>query len=217
MIEVLVVDDDARFTEVFVAFANQKNVGAKAAGDVAEARRLLEERPFQVILADWNLGSGREDGLTLLEFVHKAYPHARLCLVTGHKLKKPEQDRIKEIRADVVFKDDQIGTVLSDVLAGHRPSRPLLKEDQRHGVLGELQLRCEVLEAESSDFQSIIDLFIEDLVEELKKMPNKDAERIIAGTKRITVSALIDDLRTKTPRGLKIIRWYLGLNRLLRG
>ncbi|MEE9443917.1 MAG: response regulator [candidate division Zixibacteria bacterium] len=214
---VLVLDDEANFTGLVTNYAKIKSIPAQSASNADEAIELLNKKTFYVILIDLHLGPGQQSGLDFAEYVRANYPQVILCIVTGNELNKNEMVRARNIGVDVIKKDHLDGNRLYSLMLGQWTSMPSQADTERKGIVGELKIRCDILEAQNVELKSVIDLLIEDLVDELKNLPNQKAEKIIAGTKRISTEELLDDLKKKNSRGIKIVRWYHSYLQLLRG
>jgi RNA polymerase sigma factor (sigma-70 family) len=80
---VLVVDDDASITDGLIALLELENIAAIGAYAVDEARELLMNDEFTVVLADVRISS-EEEGFRLLELVKELNPEAKIASMTGH-------------------------------------------------------------------------------------------------------------------------------------
>ncbi|HZN92569.1 MAG TPA: response regulator [Myxococcales bacterium] len=78
---VLVVDDDPRILATFRRTAKDLPLQMRYATTVAEAMKMVEERPPAVLICDYRLPDG--DGLTVLERVGDRFPAVKRILHTG--------------------------------------------------------------------------------------------------------------------------------------
>jgi CheY-like chemotaxis protein len=72
--DILVVDDDAGVREVLAGILHDEGYGVELAATLAEARKLLGEYRYRVVLADWRLPDG--DGSLLANLAREAGSHA---------------------------------------------------------------------------------------------------------------------------------------------
>jgi CheY-like chemotaxis protein len=72
--DILVVDDDAEVRKVLAAILQDEGYGVELAATLAEARKLLGEYRYRVVLADWRLPDG--DGSLLANLAREAGSHA---------------------------------------------------------------------------------------------------------------------------------------------
>jgi putative two-component system response regulator len=79
---VLCVEDDAQVRGLIARLVTAAGHDCVAVGTVAEARRLLAEESFSVVLCD--IGLGGSSGLELLEELARTRPDIATVMVTGH-------------------------------------------------------------------------------------------------------------------------------------
>jgi two-component system nitrogen regulation response regulator NtrX len=81
---VLIVDDEESVRRTFQEWLASSGLGVAvfAAADAESALRVASERPIDLAILDWNLGSG-SDGLRLLEDIVEFQPDVVAILVTG--------------------------------------------------------------------------------------------------------------------------------------
>ncbi len=80
--QVLVVDDEADIRELLGLTLARMGVDSHGAGTRAEALALLAVNNYDLCLTDMRLPDG--DGLTVLEYVAKNYPHIPVAVITAH-------------------------------------------------------------------------------------------------------------------------------------
>jgi putative two-component system response regulator len=78
---ILCVDDDEQVRRVIASMVRSAGHDCTTAGDVDQARRLLAEKPFSVVLCDINLPG--KSGLELLEELAQTRPDVATVMVTG--------------------------------------------------------------------------------------------------------------------------------------
>jgi DNA-binding NtrC family response regulator len=78
---VLVVDDDASIRLLCRLNLELEGWTVREAATLAEAREQLADGAVHVVLLDVHVGS--EDGAAFVDEIRRAYPHARVALLTG--------------------------------------------------------------------------------------------------------------------------------------
>ena len=80
----LIVDDHTLFSEGLrlLLMAAMPNAVVTCCDDGAEAIHLAQQTPFELILLDWNLGSGLA-GLEVLQRIKSEAPQTRVVIVSG--------------------------------------------------------------------------------------------------------------------------------------
>lgn len=76
---ILVLDDDTELREMFTLFLSRQGYNTHSAASISEARRLLDSRPFNVLLCDMRLGSER--GIDLLRDCTQAQRYGDMRLI----------------------------------------------------------------------------------------------------------------------------------------
>jgi DNA-binding NtrC family response regulator len=79
---ILVVDDEAPTRELLSIFFKRRGCTVTTASTAAEALRLVDELPVQLVILDINLGE-KSSGLDLLEPIKKSRPQAPIILFSG--------------------------------------------------------------------------------------------------------------------------------------
>ena len=88
--EVLIVDDEAEFTETLAKVLRRRAVDVRVAPTGGQALAMLRSRPFPVVLLDVKMPG--LDGLQVLAEIRRTLPATRVILMTGH-LDAGEQER----------------------------------------------------------------------------------------------------------------------------
>ena len=79
--QVLLVEDETRLREMLTRAIHEMGFAPTAVGQAEAALRLMEARPFDILIVDLNLpGMG---GLEFLEQVHARWPTAQAIVLTG--------------------------------------------------------------------------------------------------------------------------------------
>jgi DNA-binding NtrC family response regulator len=78
----LVVDDDQAVAKVLAAALRQQGIAATLASSAEEALRLLDARPFDVVLSDVRMPGA--SGLELLAIIHRRWRDLPVVLLTAH-------------------------------------------------------------------------------------------------------------------------------------
>jgi two-component system response regulator PilR (NtrC family) len=78
----LIVDDEPDIRELLELTLGRMNIDTRAAANLADARRLLDESKFDICLTDMRLPDG--DGLALVETIQEQYPELPVAVITAH-------------------------------------------------------------------------------------------------------------------------------------
>ncbi|OQW93954.1 MAG: sigma-54-dependent Fis family transcriptional regulator [Beggiatoa sp. IS2] len=78
----LVVDDEPDILELLVLTLNRMNIDCQTAANVAQAKELLPEYPFDLCLTDMQLPDG--DGIELVGYIQHHYPTLPVAVITAH-------------------------------------------------------------------------------------------------------------------------------------
>ena len=79
---ILVVDDEPDIRELLAITLGRMDIDCEAAADIAQAEQLLESNSFDLCLTDMKLPDG--NGLDLVAFVVRRYPHMPVAVITAH-------------------------------------------------------------------------------------------------------------------------------------
>ena len=83
IISVLVVDDEVDFLETLVNRLNKRKLEAVGVTSGEEALKMMDTRPFDVVLLDIKMPGGI-DGIETLREIKKRQPLTEVILLTGH-------------------------------------------------------------------------------------------------------------------------------------
>ncbi|MGE4617938.1 MAG: sigma-54 dependent transcriptional regulator [Gammaproteobacteria bacterium] len=78
----LIVDDEPDIRELLAITLGRMDIDCEAAADIAQAEQLLESNSFDLCLTDMKLPDG--NGLDLVAFVARRYPHMPVAVITAH-------------------------------------------------------------------------------------------------------------------------------------
>lgn len=79
---VLIVDDEPDIRELLEITLGRMNLSTCSAGTVAEARTLLQDRPFDLCLTDMRLPDG--SGIELVEHIQQSHPQVPVAMITAY-------------------------------------------------------------------------------------------------------------------------------------
>ncbi len=80
---VLVLDDELDFTLLIKDYLGKRDYEVFSAGTIAEGMRMLEEKPYDVLLLDNNLPDGF--GWKQAPQIQKKYPKMRITLISAYE------------------------------------------------------------------------------------------------------------------------------------
>ena len=78
---ILILEDEKPIREIIARILAKGGYGSVAASDAAEARAVIQQQSFELVLADINLPG--ESGLSFARWVQRKYPDTALMMVTG--------------------------------------------------------------------------------------------------------------------------------------
>lgn len=81
MIEILIVEDDLMFSKVLNVWLTRKGFGVTAVSSVRDAKKMLSERSYDLILSDLKLAD--EDGIDLLKWLKENNITIPVIMMTG--------------------------------------------------------------------------------------------------------------------------------------
>jgi two-component system response regulator AtoC len=106
--DALIIDDDADHRDALAALVQREGFATRTADSVAAARRLIEQRPPDVVLADLRLPDG--SGMDVLESFGEG-PVPEFVLVTGHATVDSAVDALRRGASDYLTKPVDVGRV----------------------------------------------------------------------------------------------------------
>ncbi len=164
---VLFVDDEANIRLTLPAILNMHDFEVMSAASVSEALQLIQERQFDVLIADLNIGQPG-DGFTVVSAMRRTQPDAVTIIITGYPAFETALQAIRQQVDDYVVKPadvDQLVRLIENKLVHREPHRPLP------------QKRVALILREHADV--VIEYFLERMkqVPELAKITLSDEER----------------------------------------
>jgi DNA-binding response OmpR family regulator len=80
-VRVLIVDDEVRIRVGIARVLSRRGFTLDQASNVAESTDLLNSRPYDAVLLDWQLPDGT--GIGLCKFIRETQPVAHVIMLTG--------------------------------------------------------------------------------------------------------------------------------------
>ncbi len=106
---VLIVDDEPDLVELVALTLERMDLATASAGDLASARRLLNERRFDLCLTDMRLPDG--DGLDLVAWIEQVQPQLPVAVITAHGNVESAVRALKAGAFDFVSKPLDLGVL----------------------------------------------------------------------------------------------------------
>ncbi len=128
---VLIVDDEPDLVELISLTLERMDLATASAGTLAAARRLIDDRPFDLCLADMRLPDG--DGLDLVEWIAEQHPRLPVAVVTAHGNVTAAVRALKAGAFDFVSKPLDLGVLRRLVSSAIRLNARDLDETARLG------------------------------------------------------------------------------------
>jgi two-component system response regulator PilR (NtrC family) len=116
-VQVLVVDDEPDIRELLDLTLARMGLACNCAGSVAEAKRLLEQRIYQLCLTDMRLPDG--DGLGLVQHISEHCPDLPVAVITAHGSMENAVQALKAGAFDYLAKPvslDQLRTLVKSAI-----------------------------------------------------------------------------------------------------
>ncbi len=113
MERILVVDDECHIRDLLADILQIKGYECQLAASAAEARKLLEENEFSLVLSDINMPG--ESGLDFVRFLAQAYPSTATVMVTAMDDPFIAEDALKAGVYDYITKPFELNGVLISV------------------------------------------------------------------------------------------------------
>jgi len=122
---ILVVDDEPDIRELLEITLGRMNLATVSAGDLAEARRQLASRDFQLCLTDMHLPDG--DGLELVRNIQTEHPQLPVAVITAHGSTETAILALKSGAFDFVSKPVDLQKLRALVESALKLSTPLTR------------------------------------------------------------------------------------------
>ncbi len=125
-LRVLLVDDEAGFTEVLAKRLRRRGLTVEVALSGAEGLRLLRENDFDAAVCDLKMVD--MDGIEVLKVFKKMVPAMPVIMLTGHGSEEAAKDGLSAGAADYLLKPcdiDELLGKLTDAVARSRGQESL--------------------------------------------------------------------------------------------
>ena len=167
---ILIVDDDLLVLKSLSELVRAMGYRVVSATSVSEARELVDEGVFQVILTDVSMPG--EDGFELLEYSRRRYPEAPVVMITGYGSVKDAVKAIKMGAYDYITKpimDGEVELVLARAL------------EQRHLILENRALKQQLRDSFQFDKLVYCDPKMHEVVSTVKRVADTRSTVLITG------------------------------------
>ncbi|GIX21590.1 MAG: type 4 fimbriae expression regulatory protein PilR [Gammaproteobacteria bacterium] len=131
---ILIVDDEPDLCELLEITLSRMKLNTASAQNLAAAKRLMEEKHFDLVLTDMRLPDG--DGLDFVEWVQRRHPGTPIAVITAHGNMEAAIRALKSGAFDFISKPldlKQLRQLVASALklgpaagAENRPDQPLL-------------------------------------------------------------------------------------------
>jgi len=152
---ILVVDDERSMQEFLEIFLRGEGYAVATAGDVANARAMLENDDFDVVISDIQMPGG--SGLDLLHAAREVAPEAMVIMITAYASTETAIAAMKEGAYDYLtkpFRVDEIRLVVEKALE----KKSLARENRRLRTELRTQSRNRRVVGNSSAMQRVFEL-----------------------------------------------------------
>ncbi len=143
MAQVLLVDDEVSVRRILAAILGEDGHVAVEAGGVAEARRLLETRPFDLVITDQKMPDG--EGLSLVAAAREADPALPVVIVTAFATLELAVAALKEGAFDFITKPFVAETVRAVVRRASERSALVRENENLKGAVRQLRVGTELV------------------------------------------------------------------------
>ncbi|GIZ07926.1 sigma-54 dependent transcriptional regulator [Flavobacterium sp. UMI-01] len=126
MQEILIIEDDISFCKMVEKFLTKKDFSVTASFSATEARALIQNKKFDLILTDLRLPDA--DGLTLLGECKTIHPQTPVILMTGYSDVNTAVKAIKNGASDYIskpFNPDEVLLVIKNALQTVQTAAPI--------------------------------------------------------------------------------------------
>jgi two-component system response regulator AtoC len=145
---ILVVDDDPIILDSLCEFLKMEGYSARGVQSLSQARQVLQEQSFTVVISDVNLPDG--DGFELLSLIRQNYTGTVVILITGYGTIESAVEAIKKGAYDYLTKpviDDDLR------LAVERAVRQQSLMDENQQLRDQLEKRYRLENIVSQDYK----------------------------------------------------------------
>ena len=120
-LRVLLVDDEAGFTDVLAKRLRRRGLAVAVALSGAEALRMLRENDFDVAVCDLKMVD--MDGIEVLRIFKKMVPQMPVLMLTGHGSEEAAREGLQAGAADYLLKPCDLDELLQKIMAVAVPRR----------------------------------------------------------------------------------------------
>ncbi|GMV92230.1 MAG: sigma-54-dependent Fis family transcriptional regulator [Candidatus Hydrogenedentota bacterium] len=138
---ILVVDDESGMRELLEIVLAKDGYDVATASNVDDARKLLENESFDVVLTDLRMGSDRDAGMKLLSWLNENSPSTPSIMMTAYGSVETAIEAMKRGAADYImkpFKNEEVRILIQRAIEQTRIKREniaLRKEQAKRGNL----------------------------------------------------------------------------------
>ncbi len=153
--QVLVVDDEPSMREVLEIVLSNAGYGVTTAASGDEAREVLSRQSADCVLSDLYMGSDRNAGMRLLEWLQANMPGVPVIMITAHGTVESAIEAMKKGAADYVlkpFKNDEIRLLVERAIE----QRNLRRENQALREQAARAARLDNMIGQSPVFQEVV-------------------------------------------------------------
>lgn len=120
-LKALIVDDEPDIRELLELTLSRMEIDSDSAGSVAEARALIDSRPYQLCLTDMRLPDG--NGIELVKHMQAKQPEVPVAVITAHGNMDTAVEAMKAGAFDFVSKPVDLASLRKLVAAAVQSSR----------------------------------------------------------------------------------------------
>ncbi len=117
-LRVLLIDDEAGFTDVLAKRLTRRGLAVSVSQSGAEALRMLRDHDFDVVVLDLKMAD--MDGIEVLKIFKKMVPAMPVVMLTGHGSEEAAREGLKAGAADYLLKPCDIDELLEKIDAAVR-------------------------------------------------------------------------------------------------
>lgn len=206
----IITDDSVTLIDTIKEFIRDNNIqDVVCLTSLVEAFKIVNQEEPKRVIADLVFEGESEDGITLLEIARNQYPEAECILLTGYLLNDSQLRRCRKINAKVVNKANLTDDLLRNLLIGEIKAEGGEGDLKVQEDIGEIRLKYEKID-------KLLNELIQDIYEELSRIPNQDEKALMVGDKMLSIADLRKHIEQKTDIGTRAIEMYRALNKKIR-
>ncbi|MEQ1621953.1 MAG: sigma-54 dependent transcriptional regulator [Methylococcales bacterium] len=140
----LIVDDEPDIRELLEITLNRMNIRTFCAENIADAKALLLQQPFEICLTDMKLPDG--NGLDLVDHIQSLRNPIPVAVITAHGNMDTAILAMKKGAFDFVSKPVELSELRQLITSALKLSTPTLSKDRRtrHTLLGESEVMRQI-------------------------------------------------------------------------